>query len=135
MIRRAALPALLALVLLAAPALAQPQVPAWENQLAVLIAGLRGCLAGRPGAMVVDAWQAGEGQVVARLMIPGIAREDCTADARSGAVQSREPVAPDDRRPDEGIRAFMLERRCVDAWRVVDPNGRELGWLAYPECG
>ena len=37
--------------------------------------------------------------------------------------------------PGEGLRAFMLERRCVDAWRVEDAQGRELGWLAYPACG
>jgi len=37
--------------------------------------------------------------------------------------------------PGEGLRAFMLERRCVDAQRIDAPDGRELGWLAYQACG
>jgi hypothetical protein len=127
--RRAAL----LLPLLALPA--QAQAPAWETRLAAMVPALRNCLSGRPAGMVVDAWVPEPGRIVARVQIPGVAREDCLADAGTGQVLGREPVAPDDRRPDEGIRAFMLERRCVDAWRVVDPEGRELGWLAYPECG
>jgi hypothetical protein len=86
---------------------------------------LRECLAGRPGGMVVAAWQEAGG-VVARLLLPGGAREDCAGGGRRAAG------AP---RPDEGLRAFMPDRRCVDAWRVVDAAGRELGWLAYPGCG
>lgn len=118
-----------ALLLVALPAAAQ----GWEDRLRELAPALRACLAGRPGAMVVDAWEAAPG-TAARLLLPGGVREDCTTDA-GGAVQRRDPVAPGDRRAGEGIRAFMLERRCVDAWRVEDEAGRELGWLAYPGCG
>lgn len=121
----------LALLLLALPAAAQQ--PGWEARVRELAPALRACLADRPGAMAVGAWPAERG-VLARLLLPGGAREDCEADP-GGMVAGRHEVAPGDRRPDEGLRAFMLERRCVDAWRVEDAAGRELGWLAYPGCG
>jgi hypothetical protein len=120
-------------LLLAAPALAQ--APGWEARVAELAPALRACLADRPGAMVVEAWPMTRGMAGARLLLPGGAREDCVADLGTGAVDSRRAAEPGDRRPGEGIRAFMLERRCVDAWRVTDAGGRELGWLAYPGCG
>lgn len=112
-------------LLLTLPAAAQ--APGWEREVERLAPLLRACLADRPGAMVVDAWE-GQGGSVARLLLPGGAREDCERTARR-------PVDAADRRPGEGLRAFMLERRCVDAWRVVDGQGRELGWLGYPGCG
>ncbi|MCB4821713.1 hypothetical protein [Roseicella aerolata] len=37
--------------------------------------------------------------------------------------------------PESAAPAFFLERRCVDARRVDAPDGRVLGWLAYPACG
>lgn len=122
---------LAALLLLALPAAAQQ--PGWEARAAEWAPALRACLVGHPGAMVVEAWEA-EGAIAARLLLPGGAREDCRADP-AGAVLSRDPVAAAERRPGEGLRAFMAERRCVDAWRVEDAAGRELGWLAYPGCG
>jgi hypothetical protein len=119
----------LALALLPGLALAQPAsspaVPAWESRVVDWAPTLLACLAGRSGAMVVEAWEEAAG-VVARLLLPGGVREDCT-----GSV--RRPAGP--ARPGEGLRAFMPDRRCVDAWRVVDRAGRELGWLAYPGCG
>jgi hypothetical protein len=122
-----------ALVLLAGPALAQ--TAGWEDEAAALAGPLRACLAERPGAMVVEAWRDGPDRIVARLLLPGGAREDCSAEAASGAVTQRQPVPPGDVRPGEGLRAFMTERRCVDAWRLTDAAGRELGWLGYPGCG
>jgi hypothetical protein len=115
--------AALALALL--PGLALAQGEAWEARVVEWAPSLRACLADRPGAMVVAAWEEAGG-VVARLRLPDGTRQDCAGTARrpAGAV-----------RADEGLRAFVLERRCVDAWRVVDPAGRELGWLAYPGCG
>jgi hypothetical protein len=127
------LKALPALLLLAAPALAQ--APGWETRLRELAPALRACLADRPGAMVVEAWPMNRGLAGARLLLPGGAREDCVADLGLALVVSRNVVPAEDRRPGEGIRAFMLERRCVDAWRVDGEDGRELGWLAYPGCG
>ncbi len=115
-----------AALLLVAPAIAQGA--GWEASVRDLAPVLRACLADRPGAMVVDAAPG-----FARVLLPGGAREDCSA-APGGSV-IRRAVEPADRRPDEGLRAFMLERRCVDAWRVEDAAGRELGWLAYPGCG
>lgn len=123
----------LALPLLALPALAQ--APGWEARLPDLAPALLACLAGRPGAMVVEAWPMNRGMAGARLLLPGGAREDCVAEIGGGTVAARHPVAPGDRRPDEGLRAFMPERRCVDAIRVTDAAGRELGWLAYAGCG
>jgi hypothetical protein len=72
--------------------------------------------------------------VEARLLLPDGRREDCTVAPAPAALDRRE-VAPGDRRPGEGLRAFMTERRCVDARRIEDSTGRELGWLAYPACG
>jgi hypothetical protein len=120
------------LALLALPAAAQ--APGWEGQVRAYAPALRACLADRPGAMVVEAWPAPRG-VMARVLLPGGAREDCLADPATGAIAGRSPVEPADRRPGEAPRAFMLERRCVDAWRVEDEAGREMGWLAYPGCG
>jgi hypothetical protein len=122
-----------AALLLALPALAQP--PGWEARVAELAPALRACLADRPGAMVVEAWPMNRGLAGARVLLPGGAREDCVADLGTGVVDSRRVVEPGDRRAGEGLRAFMLDRRCVDAWRVTDAAGRELGWLAYPGCG
>jgi hypothetical protein len=122
---------LAALALLALPAAAQQ--PGWEARAVEWAPALRACLGDHPGGMVIEAWEA-ERAVAARLLLPGGAREDCRADP-AGTVLSREPVGATDRRPGEGIRAFMPERRCVDAWRVEDASGRELGWLAYPGCG
>lgn len=119
-------------LLLALPAAAQE--PGWERMVQALAPALRACLVDRPGAMVVEAWPMNRGMAGARLLLQDGAREDCVADLGTGAVDSRRPVAADDRRPGEGIRAFMLERRCVDAWRVEDTAGRELGWLAYAAC-
>ncbi len=115
-----------ALLLLVAPAIAQGA--GWETSVRELAPALRACLADRPDAMVVDAAPG-----FARLLLPGGAREDCLA--APGLAVTRHAVDPADRRPGEGVRAFMLERRCVDAWRVEDSAGRELGWLAYPGCG
>jgi len=129
---RAAAALLLALMLVL-PGAAQAQ--RWEDRVRDFAPALRACLADRPGAMAVEAWTTERGLVAAHLLLPGGAREDCVVDAASGAVESRQAVRPGDRRGPEGPRAFMLERRCVDAWRVVDAEGRELGWLAYPGCG
>ncbi|MGG5808303.1 hypothetical protein [Falsiroseomonas sp. CW058] len=123
--------ATLATLMAALPAAAQG--PGWEGRVRDLAPALRACLADRPGAMVVEAWPAGSGRTGARLLLPGGGREDCLAGP--GAVEGRRPVEPGDRLPGEGLRAFMLERRCADAWRVEDVAGRELGWLAYPGCG
>ncbi len=119
-------------MLLAAPALAQ--APGWEALLPGIAPALGACLAERPGAMVVEAWPMDHGLVGARLRLPGGGREDCAADPAARRVERRWPVAEGDLRPGEGLRAFMLERRCVDAWRVTDAEGREAGWLAYPGC-
>ncbi len=108
-----------AFALLAGPVLAQG--PGWEGEAAALAVPLRACLAERPGAMVVEAWREGPERVVARLLLPGGAREDCSAGAASGSVAQRRPVPAGDVRPGEGLRAFMTERRCVDAWRLTDP--------------
>jgi hypothetical protein len=117
-----------AALLMALPATAQ--APGWEASVLPLAPALRACLEGQAGAMAVDAWTLGGARVTARLLLSGGARQDCVA---SPAIESRVPAGA--ARAGEWLRAFMLERRCVDAWRVTDPDGRELGWLAYPECG
>jgi hypothetical protein len=121
------------LALLALPAAAQE--PGWEARVREFALALRACLAGLPGAMVLEAWPMNDGKVGARLLLAGGAEERCIADPGRGAVESRAPMTPAEGRPDQGLRSFMLERRCVDAWRVEDAEGRELGWLAYPACG
>jgi hypothetical protein len=126
---RAALP----LALLALPAAAQE--PGWERLVRELAPALRACLADRPGAMVLEARPLDQDKAEARVLLPGGAEERCVADLGRGVVESRGPVAPQDARPDLGLRTFMLERRCVDARRIEDANGRELGWLAYRACG
>jgi len=120
-------------LLLALPARAQ--APGWEAMVAAMAPALIACLAERPGAMVVEARWLGATRLSARLLLPGGARVACLAESVSGAVLGRAAVAEADRRPGEGLRAFMLERRCADAWRVTTPLGQELGWLAYPACG
>jgi hypothetical protein len=121
------------LLLLSLPAAAQG--PPWWDHLRDLMPALRACLAGRPGAMVVEAWPMNHGLALARVRLADGTRDDCVADLGSGTVERRDPVPEGSRLPGEGLRAFMLERRCVDAMRVDASDGRELGWLAYPACG
>jgi hypothetical protein len=128
-LRRAA--ALLAM--LAIPAAAQE--PGWERHVRELAPALRACLADRPGAMVLEAWPMNHGKAGARVLLQGGAEERCVADIGRGVVEQRSPLPPPAAGADPGLRTFMLDRRCVDAWRVVDEAGRELGWLAYRACG
>ncbi|HEV7267543.1 MAG TPA: hypothetical protein VGN83_21930 [Falsiroseomonas sp.] len=121
------------LLLLALPAAAQE--PGWEARVRDLAPALRACLADLPGAMVLEAWPMNHGKAGARVLLAPGAEEICVADLGRGVVDSRRPIEPPDMRPDLGLRTFMLERRCVDARRVEDEQGRELGWLAYRACG
>jgi hypothetical protein len=123
----------LLLALLAQPAAAQG--PPWPERAAELAPALRACLAGNAQAKVVWAWFMDRGLAQARVLLPGGAREDCTADLGTGQVVRREPVTGGTLLPGEGERAFMLDRGCADARRVDDTQGRVLGWLAYPACG
>ncbi len=120
------------LLLAAAPAVAQPS--GWEARLPEWGAALRACLQARPGAMVVDAAEEA-GRVSARLLLPGGGQADCRADPAEPHVAVDDLARTDGAGAPLGPRAFMLERRCVDAWRVMDAAGREIGWLAYPACG
>lgn len=107
----------------------------WEAGLPAIAPALRACLDGRPGAMVVDVREAGQGRLDARLLLPGGGQEACAVSADGMRVESRRPVDPAAARSGGMLRAFMSERRCADARRVEDAAGRELGWLAYPGCG
>jgi len=122
-----------ALLLVALPAAAQG--PFWTDRLRDLMPVLRACLADQPGAMVVQALPMNHGLALARVRLADGTRQDCVGDLGTGRVERRDPVPQDSRLPGEGLRAFMLERRCVDAQRIDGPDGRELGWLAYPACG
>jgi hypothetical protein len=131
------------LLLLAALPAAEPlaqttaeQGPPWTERLVDLAPAMRACLEGQPlEAMVVLAWPMNHGLAMSRLLLPGGARQDCVADLGTGQVVRRDPVAEGSRLPDEGVQAFMLDRRCVDARRIEDSTGKVLGWLAYPACG
>lgn len=124
----------MSLLLLLLLGTAAAQSPPWESRLRELAPAMRACLQDRPGAMAVDAF-GGPGGVRVRLLLPRGAREECVVEPRSGVVEERRGLSPGESTPGEGPRAFMLERRCVDATRVEDAAGRELGWLAYPACG
>ncbi|PWS35760.1 hypothetical protein DFH01_19470 [Falsiroseomonas bella] len=136
---RQAAAALLLATLPAGGPLAQGSVaqgPPWTERLVELAPAMRACLEGQPPeAMVVLAWPMNRGLAMSRLLLPGGARQDCVADLGTGRVERRDPVAPDQRMPGEGIQSFMLDRRCVDARRIEDSAGKVLGWLAYPACG
>lgn len=119
------------LALLAAPAAAQQ--PGWERHARDLAPAIRACLADRPGAMVLEAWPMNHGKAGVRVLLAGGAEERCLADVGRARVESRMPLATPVR-PDPGLRTFMLDRRCVDARRIEDAEGRELGWLAYRAC-
>lgn len=95
---------------------------------------MRACLQGRPDAMAVMAWPMNHGLALLRLLLADGTRQDCVADLGRGEVVRREPVAPGDRLPGEGVQAFMLERGCVDARRVEAPSGAVVGWLGYAAC-
>ncbi|WP_170985196.1 hypothetical protein [Roseomonas sp. AR75] len=126
---------LAALFLLAASS-AAAQGPPWTQHLVELAPAMRACLDGQPQqAMVVLSWPMNHGLALSRLLLPGGARQDCVADLGTGRVERRDPVGANERMPGEGVQAFMLDRRCVDARRVEDPGGKVLGWLAYPACG
>jgi hypothetical protein len=120
--RSATLPLLLALPAAAAE---------WTEALPALAPALRACLAGERAGFALGAEPAGEGRVTIRLW-RAAAAEDCLAEG--GRVLRREEV-PGAAPPEPAAPAFFLERRCVDARRVDAPDGRILGWLAYPACG
>ncbi|WP_165838720.1 hypothetical protein [Roseicella frigidaeris] len=100
----------------------------WTTRLPALLPALQACLAGLPDAFAAES--EAEGRVRVRLRQDG-GTEDCVAIA--GRVASRAPLA-DAPPPDAAAPAFFLERRCADARRVEAPDGRILGWLAYPAC-
>lgn len=103
----------------------------WTARLPTLLPALQACLAGLSDAFAFAAEVEAEGHVRVRLRHDGVT-EDCTTIA--GQVTSRARLA-DLPPPDAAAPAFFLERRCVDARRVDAPDGRILGWLAYPACG
>jgi hypothetical protein len=84
--------------------------------------------------MVLDAVLLEDRRVSAHLLLADRTQEECVAHPVTGEV-TRRSTLPTAGRVDQGQPSFMLERRCVDARRVEDAEGRELGWLAYPACG
>lgn len=114
------------------PAVAQDA--SWERLLPDVAIPLRACLAGRGEAMVVDARLA-PGARLEAVVQRGGDWEICVVDLPRGTVMLRTPLPAGEAPRGPHLRAFMLERRCVDATRVTDASGAELGWLAYPGCG
>jgi hypothetical protein len=101
--------------------------------LPAMAPALRACLAGDAAAFATDVREEDAVLVlrVQRGAGTGMA-EECRA-RRDGTVLQRRPLG--DAPPlDPAAPAFFLERRCVDARRVDAPDGRVLGWLAYPGC-
>jgi hypothetical protein len=108
----------------------------WESRLPDLAPALRACLLAAPaGSAVVLAWPMNHGQAGALLRLPAGGREECVADAMTGAIALRRTVPEAERRSGEDERRFTLERGCVDARRVDGKDGAVLGWLGYPGCG
>ena len=125
--------ALAALMLAAAPAAAQEQ--GWERLLPGFAGAMSACLRDRPGGMVIDArLPQGARMEVVTLLTNG-RQELCVLDLMMGRIIMRDPLRPEHEQSGPHPRAFMLERRCLDARRVEDADGREVGWLAYPGCG
>ena len=124
--------ALLAL-LVALPAAAGE--PEWERLLPGFAAAMTACLRERPGAMVIEARLPPGGRMEVVTLLPDGTQELCVLDLIMGQIISRDRLRPEHVIPGPHLRAFMPERRCVDARRVEDANGREVGWLAYPGCG
>ena len=105
----------------------------WVEDLPALAPALLACLAGDEAGFVTGAAPQPDGLLRLRLHRGGgRGAEDCLV-RPGGEVAGREarPEAPP---PDPAAPAFFLERRCVDARRVAAPDGRVLGWLAYPGC-
>jgi len=125
------------LVVLLAAGPASGQGEAWERLLPEMAPALAACLtAFAPEGMVVLVVPQEEGRVMARLRRGDGSGLDCVASVRPPAVPQlvRRRVTAEMLAASMGPRAFMLERRCVDAWRVDAPDGRVVGWLAYPQC-
>jgi hypothetical protein len=127
-----------ALPLLALLALAPARAAAdWEGMLPEIAPALVACLRGfAPDGMVVAAAPFTDGRILARIARGDGSALDCTALPRPPEQPElvRHRVTAEMLRASRGLRAFMLERRCADAWRVDTPDGRVLGWLAYPQC-
>jgi hypothetical protein len=123
----------LLLTLLAVPAAAQDA--GWERLLPGFASPMRACLHERPGGMVIDARLPAGARMEVVTLLPGGGQELCVLDLQLGRVITRDALRPQHTVPGPHLRAFMLERRCVDARRVEDANGAEVGWLAYPGCG
>jgi hypothetical protein len=125
--------AALALLLAALPAAAQEA--GWERLLPGFANAMAACLRDRPGGMVIEARLPAGARMEAVTLLPDGRQELCVLDLMLGRVVTRGPLRPEHEQPGPHLRAFMLERRCVDARRVEDADGREVGWLAYPGCG
>lgn len=129
--------ALAALALAAlAPLTARAADERWLARLPELAPALRACLeeAG-PGAHVFHAEPpAGGGWVGVYLRRGDGVAEHCLAHVTGEVVMDRgTDFLP--RLTGSAAPLFFLDRRCVDARRVEAPDGRILGWLAYPACG
>jgi hypothetical protein len=113
------------LLLLAAPAAAQERL-GWE-------AAARACLEGDARSFVT--FHAALPDGASRLLMhrPDGTRVSCEI-GPDGRVRQRSVVASDAYAPPADAPAFFLERRCVDARRIDAPDGRVLGWRAYPGC-
>ena len=123
---------MLAALLLATPAVAQD---GWERLVPDFAPLMAACLEDRPGAMVIHAHLPPGARLEALTLLPDGRQESCVADLIAGRVIVRDVLRPEHHGAGPHLRAFMLDRRCVDARRVDGADGREIGWLAYPGCG
>lgn len=111
----------------------------WARAAPDLLPVMAACMAGDAKSFVLVARWMNHGRALARLELGDGSRQDCVAEDLGhgeARVESRTPVPAGSHMPGEGMPAWFRDRNpgCVDARRVSAPDGRVLGWLAYPEC-
>jgi uncharacterized membrane protein len=115
----------------------------WTRFLLDLLPAIEACLdaTGGPAPRVTKAWPMNHGMVGVRTRHGQGSWFDCIAPMIGGAVERIEPVPPGTARlPGEGVVLFAraadgpLAGECYEHERVLDHDGRLIGWLAYDVC-
>ena len=114
----------------------------WSRHLSELLPAINACLTdGVPSTeRVSKAWPMNQGKAGVRLVDREGVAYDCVADLGLRKVETVERVASDDTMSDVGSPVFWPAReappsiQCGRAERVLDRQGRTVGFLNYEAC-
>jgi uncharacterized membrane protein len=115
----------------------------WPRYLFDMLPAIRACLDRTPGTSkwVTKAWPMNKGMVGVRTGNPHGGKWGCIAEQESGDVDIFKSLPPNVvRLPGEGMIIFTPldqkppEGECFEHERVLDNEGKLVGWLSYNTC-